>query len=104
MPALAKKSFSRWLRLILFFVLTGTLLPSAGLAPTPVQAETSADPDGEIVYIDNTGVVRILDILIAIFGFQLIAQGCRMTTASNAHAFPRSDRSALACCAVGREC
>jgi len=63
MPALAKKSFGRWLRLLLFFVLIGPLLPGAGLAPTAVQAETSADPDAEIVYIDNTGVVRILDIL-----------------------------------------
>ena len=51
------------MRLLLFFVLIGTLLPGAGLAPTAVQAKTSADPDGEIVYIDNTGVVRILDIL-----------------------------------------
>ncbi len=37
------------------------LLPTLASAPLVVQAETSADPDVEIVYLDNTGTIRILD-------------------------------------------
>lgn len=44
-------------------VLLSALWPSGALRPTAVHAETSADPDSEIVYIDNTGVIRILDLL-----------------------------------------
>ena len=44
-------------------VLFSALLPSGALQPTAVRAETSADPDSEIVYIDNTGVIRVLDLL-----------------------------------------
>lgn len=63
MRVLVKKSPCHWIQRILVLTLFFSLLPSAALMPTPVQAETSADPDEEIVYIDNTGVIRVLDTL-----------------------------------------
>lgn len=58
-----KKSLHQPLHVSLILLLLGTLLPGALLSPTVAVAETSADPDGEIVYLDNTGVIRILDLL-----------------------------------------
>ena len=63
MPMFTRKSLPRNFYLSLILLLLGTLLPSAILPPTAALAETSADPDGEIVYLDNTGVIRILDLL-----------------------------------------
>lgn len=63
MPVFKQTSLQQRLSFILMLVLVSTLLPSGALQPTAVRAETSADPDSEIVYIDNTGVIRILDLL-----------------------------------------
>lgn len=63
MPTSMKKSLHQPLRVSLILLLLGALLPGALLSPTVAVAETSADPDGEIVYLDNTGVIRILDLL-----------------------------------------
>jgi len=61
-----KRSLHQPLRVSLILLLLGALLPGTFLSPlSPIAAvaETSADPDGEIVYLDNTGVIRILDLL-----------------------------------------
>jgi len=63
MPRVERKSSRRWLQSIIVLILMATLLPSAALLPATVQAEISADPNEEIVYIDNTGVIRVLDTL-----------------------------------------
>ncbi len=63
MRVLVEKSPRHWIQRILVLALCVTLLPSAALMPTAVQAETSADPDEEIVYIDNGGFIRVLDTL-----------------------------------------
>lgn len=51
------------MRVSLILLLLGTLLSNSLLPSTTVLAETSADPDSEIVYLDNTGTIRILDLL-----------------------------------------
>lgn len=63
MPAFKQGTLQQRISFILIFVLMSTIVPSGALQPTTVHAETSADPDSEIVYIDNTGVIRILDLL-----------------------------------------
>ncbi len=63
MRAFVEKSPRHWIQRFLVLSLFVALLPSAALLPTPVQAETSADPDEEIVYLDNAGFIRVLDTL-----------------------------------------
>lgn len=60
MPKVEKKSL-HWWRLIVVFSLLVTLFPRMLLLPTPARAEISADPNEEIVYIDSTGLIRIID-------------------------------------------
>ncbi|MCB0064301.1 MAG: hypothetical protein KDE19_19390, partial [Caldilineaceae bacterium] len=58
-------------RILLRRVLSATLialllLPGMAQAPLPALAtstEVSADPDEEIIYIDNNGMIRVLDTL-----------------------------------------
>ena len=63
MPVFKQRSLQQRISFILMLILVSTLLPSGALQPTAARAETSADPDSEIVYIDNTWVIRILDLL-----------------------------------------
>jgi len=63
MPTSTKNSLRQHLRVSLILLLLGTLLPGTLLPPMAVLAETSADPDSEIIYLDNTGTIRILDLL-----------------------------------------
>ncbi len=50
-------------RLIAATLIATLLLPSLRPLPQAALAEISADPDAEIVYIDNTGTIRVLDTL-----------------------------------------
>lgn len=65
LPNTPKRQAERRWRLGFTLVLIGALLmPLWASGPTPaVHAETSADPDAEIVYLDNAGTIRILDTL-----------------------------------------
>ncbi|MBX3009925.1 MAG: VCBS repeat-containing protein [Caldilineaceae bacterium] len=63
MPKPTKKSLRPWLQLLLIIALGSTALPGILDQAPPAYAEASADPDGEIVYIDDTGVIRVLDLL-----------------------------------------
>lgn len=63
MPTSTKHSLRQHVRASLILLLLGVFLSGPLLPPTPALAETSADPDSEIVYLDNTGVIRILDLL-----------------------------------------
>jgi hypothetical protein len=58
-----KKSLHHPMRVTLILLLFSTLLSGAVVPVTTALAETSADPDSEIVYLDNTGVIRVLDLL-----------------------------------------
>ena len=60
MPTFTKHSLRPYLRATLILLLLGAFVPGT-LLPPAALAETSADPDSEIVYLDNTGVIRILD-------------------------------------------
>lgn len=62
MPTSTKNSLRHHIRLSLILLLLGTFLPGTPVSPTAALAETSADPDGEIIYLDNTGTIRILDL------------------------------------------
>ncbi|MEZ4867990.1 MAG: hypothetical protein R3C14_42070 [Caldilineaceae bacterium] len=53
----------RSFKIILVFALLFSMIPFSPLAVTPVHAEVSADPDSEIVYIDSSGFIRVLDYL-----------------------------------------
>ncbi len=57
------KPMHKPMRVSLILLLLGTLLSNSLLPSTTALAETSADPDSEIVYLDNTGTIRILDLL-----------------------------------------
>ncbi|MEZ4732673.1 MAG: hypothetical protein R3E79_36685 [Caldilineaceae bacterium] len=63
MPSIEGKLARRYIQFVTVLILTATLLPGVALQPAAVQAEISADPNEEIVYIDNTGVIRVLDTL-----------------------------------------
>lgn len=63
MPTSTKNSLRQHVRTSLILLLLGLFLSGSLLPPTAALAETSADPDSEIVYLDNTGVIRILDLL-----------------------------------------
>jgi hypothetical protein len=62
MPTFTKLSLRPYLRATLILLLLGAFVPGT-LLPPAALAETSADPDSEIVYLDNTGVIRILDLM-----------------------------------------
>jgi len=50
-------------RLLAATLIAALLIPGVYATQQPALAETSADPDEEIVYIDNSGTIRILDTL-----------------------------------------
>lgn len=57
------RSASPWRAPLTLLLTAALLLPTFASTPPIAQAETSASPDAEIVYLDNTGTIRILDTL-----------------------------------------
>ena len=57
------RDMRRWRAPLTLLLTVALLLPTLASALPIAQAETSADPDAEIVYLDNTGTIRILDTL-----------------------------------------
>lgn len=51
----------RLLAQLILVALLSSFVPGLPGQPWAVEASTSADPNEEIVYIDNTGVIRVLD-------------------------------------------